>query len=287
MSQSQNTRRIRLSQASLAGDRSSPIGIIGAVLLHAAVILATMFTWAHRLDIADQTPPVVPVELVTLAEKTNIAPQTVEQPKQEPKQEVLTPPPAPTPPVQPKDEAEAAPSDQAPSQPVVKAPVVIPKIVPTFKPKPAPEQEQKKEKFDVNNILALLDKRQASATPTKAKAGDRTIKGFGSQNAMTADLADSLRSQIARCWSPPVGAPSAADLVVDFDLFLNPDGSVAQPPQLIGSSSFAGNPYARAAAEAARRAIYECAPYKLPGDRYSQWREINPFHFDPRQMMGQ
>ena len=44
---------------------------------------------------------------------------------------------------------------------------------------------------------------------------------------MTADLADALKSQIYRCWSPPVGAPNANDLVVDFDLQLNPDGTVA------------------------------------------------------------
>ena len=35
---------------------------------------------------------------------------------------------------------------------------------------------------------------------------------------MTADLADALKSQIFRCWSPPTGAPDARDLIVDFDL---------------------------------------------------------------------
>ena len=29
-----------------------------------------------------------------------------------------------------------------------------------------------------------------------------------------------------------------------------------------------------------------CQPYKLPADRYNQWREIDPLHFDPRQMLG-
>jgi hypothetical protein len=48
-----------------------------------------------------------------------------------------------------------------------------------------------------------------------------------------------------------------------------------------------GNPYTRAAAEAASRAIYQCAPYNLPAKRYSEWREINPLRFDPREMMGQ
>ena len=63
--------------------------------------------------------------------------------------------------------------------------------------------------------------------PPNAKVGPRTIQGIGAANAMTADLADALKSQIYHCWSPPVGAPNANDLVVDFDLRLNPDGTVA------------------------------------------------------------
>ena len=108
-------------------------------------------------------------------------------------------------------------------------------------------------------------------------------------NAMTADIETALRSQIQPCWSPPVGAPRPDELVVDFDLLLNPDGSVAQPPQLTADSAAraARDPYTRAAAEAARRAIYSCAPYKLPADKFAVWHEISPFHFDPRQMMGQ
>jgi len=287
MSQSLNIGRNRISAASLAGDRSSPFGLIGAVLLHAGIIAATMFSFAHTLDIADQSPPVVPVDLVTIADKTNIAPMQKLEP-QTLKTEDITPPALVTeqPKVQPpQEQAEAAPlPETAPSQPLVKQ-KSVPHIVPTLKP--PPPKPEKNEKFDINSIMALLDKNAAKRAPSSAKTGPRNVKGFGAQDAMTADLVDSLRSQIARCWSPPVGAPSATDLVVDFDLFLNPDGSVAQPPQLIGSSGGAGNPYARAAADAARRAIYECQPYKLPADRYSQWREINPFHFDPRQMMGQ
>ncbi len=286
MSPSQSIARNRISAASLAGDRRSPFGLLGAVLLHGCVIAATMFSFAHRLDITDESPPVVPVDLVRIADKTDIAPMVQKNVEvQEPKVNPITAPPVVTePPKIAPPQAEAAPlPDTAPSQPLVKA-KVTPRVVPILKPKPpAPEA---KAKFDIDSLAALLDKKAAQSAPAKARVGDRDIKGFGAQSAMTMDLVDSLRSQISRCWSPPVGAPSAADLVVDFDLFLNPDGSVAQPPQLIGNSS-SGNPYARAAAEAARRAIYECAPYKLPADRYSQWREINPFHFDPRQMMGQ
>ena len=41
------------------------------------------------------------------------------------------------------------------------------------------------------------------------------------------------------------------------------------------------------AASAGEAAIFKCQPYKLPADRYSQWSEINPLRFDPRQMMNQ
>ena len=96
------------------------------------------------------------------------------------------------------------------------------------------------------------------------------------------------RARSYRCWAPPVGAPNPNDLVVDFDLQLNADGTVLGRPQLSGNSASAmGNPYTRAAAEAALRAIYQCAPYNLPAKRYSDWKEVNPFQFDPRQMMGQ
>jgi len=283
MSQSLNIRRTRISAASLAGNRFSALGLIGAVGLHAVVILATLFSFAHRLEIIDETPPVVPVDLVTVADKTNIAPEQIEAPKVQD----VTPPPLvnqqpEVPP--PEEEAEAAPLPQtAPSQPLVKE-KAVPHIVPMLKP--APPKPKAKTKFDINSIMALLDKSAPKSAPSSAKPGTRNIKGFGAQSAMTADLADSLRSQIERCWSPPVGAPNAAELVVDFDLFLNPDGSVAQAPQLIGSYAAPGT-FRRAAQDAAMRAIYECAPYKLPVDRYSQWREIDPFHFDPREMMGQ
>jgi hypothetical protein len=135
----------------------------------------------------------------------------------------------------------------------------------------------------LNSVLAT------ASAPPNAKPANRTTKGFGAQTAMTADLQDALRSQIRPCWSPPVGAPHPEQLIVDFDLFLNSDGTVAQPPQLAADSAAAAaaNPYVRAAAEAARRAIYTCQPYKLPAGSYTTWREINPFRFDPRDIVDQ
>jgi hypothetical protein len=259
----------------------SPAALIGAVLLHAGIIAATFFTWSHTLDIADQTP-VVPVDLVTLSDKTNVRATVKEQPKAQPKEEAQ--PPAPervqqAPAAAPEEEEAAPPSEEARSESLPKPPPVVPKT--------KPQPDQKKEKFDINSIAALLDKRApAPASAPNAKVGNRTIKGIGDQNAMTADLKAMLQSMIYKCWSPPVGAPHPEQLIVSFELFLNPDGSVAQPPQLVGNSGSAGDPYTRAAIEAARRAIYTCQPYRLPADRYAQWRDVT-FRFDPRDMVGQ
>lgn len=283
--------RSRISAATLAGDRRSPVGWIGALILHAAIVFATLFTFAHKLEIAEESPPVIPVDLVTIGAKTNIVPTVKVQPKAPPKQETPVEPPKPEPsPIQPPQQAQETPPpppEQAPAEQVVKIPPPPP--MPKLKPQPT-ETPPKQEKFDINNISALLDKRApAASSAPNARLADRTLKGFGAQNAMTADIVAAIQSQMSRCYTPPIGAPKPDDLIVDFVLFLNQDGSVARAPQLTEQSAatVASNTYTRASAEAARRAIYECAPFKLPADKYNLWQEINPFHFDPRQMMGE
>jgi outer membrane biosynthesis protein TonB len=272
---------------SISQTRSSgaPLGIAGAVMLHVGIVAATFLTWSHRLDIQDQTP-VVPVDLVTLADKTNVTAMVKQQPKAPPKEEEQ--PPAPEPAPTPQAAAPAPQQEEAPPPEQTEAPVKLAKPLPQPKIQPVQKPEEKKSKFDLDNIAALLDKRApaASSAPT-ARAGARNIKGIGAQNAMTADLISMLASQIYRCWSPPVGAPNAGDLTVSFELFLTPDGNVAQPPQLKANSVPAGGEsYARAAVEAARRAIYTCAPYQLPADRYGQWSDVT-LNFRPGDFVGQ
>ena len=126
------------------------------------------------------------------------------------------PPPVMEPPAEPQMEAvEPAPD------------AVMPKFD-VQKEKPAEDKKtaDKKKPAPVN-FNDLLNKLTAPERPVKnAKAGPRVIQGIGAGNAMTADIADALKGQIYRCWSPPTGAPDARDLVVDYDLRLNPDGTV-------------------------------------------------------------
>ena len=320
----------------MAGARRSPVGLIGSVLLHVSIVGATLFTFAHKLEITEESPPVVPVELVTIAAKTNLTPTVKVRPKAPPKEEEPVTPPEPQkveapPPPEEKpqpEKLEEKPEPKPVEAPPEPAPKAVEKLEPPPEPKPKPvetppppppeiakpkaevkpapseskqvekiklhpiapkaEATPKKDQFDIDSVMALLDKRApASKSSPNARVANRNMKGFGPQDAMTMDLQDSLRSQIQQCWNPPVGAPHPEELVVEFELFLKPDGSVAQTPQLSAESQSAvqRDSYTRAAAEAARRAIYTCAPYKLPQDRYGQWQDIT-LTFDPRQMMG-
>jgi hypothetical protein len=251
--------------------RQSPAGLVISLLFHAGLLAATYFTWQRMLDMPPESH-VVPVELV-VAQQTNIRAEAPPEDKKLPQMPVMQEPQLPA-------FIEPEPGPVPP----------LPKIE-IAKPTPADQPDQPKTKKQIlADADAVLNKILAQAqTPKNAKTSTRIIQGQGNQSLATADLIAAIQSKIRPCWNPPIGAPNANDLVVDFDLVLNPDGTIARPPQLTPTSAAAmGNPYTRAAADAASRAIYQCAPYNnLPAKRYDEWHEINPFHFDPRQMMNQ
>ncbi|HMI96101.1 MAG TPA: hypothetical protein VK479_06270 [Micropepsaceae bacterium] len=264
--------------------------MIASGVLHAMVIAVATVAWPHAIEQSDETPSVVPVDLVTIADVTNIAPSVQEAQKPEtppepapPQPEAATPPPPqaeiapPEPdktPVPPPKEAEQK-NASAPANPV------------RPRRKPAPDQQ----KFDVDTVIAMLDKRApkpVAPPPPNAKPAETTIKGIGAQDAFTMDLKDALLAQMRECWNVPVGAPNPEQLIVQVRVFLAQDGSLAQPPLLEPASraAAAGNPYMRTAAEAALRAVSVCEPYKrLPPNKYEAWREI-VMTFDPSKMIG-
>ena len=266
--------------------------IVVSGALHMAVIVAATVAWPHALILSDESPPVVPVDLLTIADVTNIAP-TVEEKKAETPPETPAPPQpeaaAPPPPV-----AEVAPDidktptpkpKELPKEAEQAAPAPAKPALPRRKPRPEPQA-----KFDVDSVLALLDKRspKAEAPPANAKPAEQTVKGIGAQDAQTMDIKDALLAQMRECWNVPAGAPNPEQLIVQVRVFLAQDGSLLQPPQLEPAtrSAAASNLYMRTAAEAALRAVNVCVPYKrLPPDKYDAWREI-VMTFDPSKMVG-
>jgi hypothetical protein len=150
--------------------------------------------------------------------------------------------------------------------------------------KPTPQLAKNPSKDKLADIL----KQWTAPQQQHGRVAATAHRGFGAQDANTMDLRDALKNAIEQCWNPPAGAPHPEQLIVQFHLMLNSDGSVSGTPQLTAESNAAaaGNPFMRAAADAARRAIYVCSPYKLPPDRYSDWRD-SIVNFDPRDLVGQ
>jgi outer membrane biosynthesis protein TonB len=276
MSSNQSPARNKVAAATVlrrtrpTTDEAWPLGIAGSVLFHGLIVAVALFTFHRNFDIPEDSH-VVPVDLVTIANQTNVQAQSPPVPETEKVERTM-------PAVEAPPEPEMIQAEPAPVPPMPQFDIAKEKPKPVEKPQPAKKATQQ----DFNDLLNKL------TTPDKpvksAKTGTRAIQGVGAGNQMTADLADALKSQIYRCWSRPEGyaADRANDLVVEFDLELGPDGRVVRADS---ASVNPGNPsrYNYAAGIAARNAIYGCQPYRLPPERYNQWRQINPMRFDPRQ----
>ena len=75
-----------------------------------------------------------------------------------------------------------------------------------------------------------------------------------------------------RCWNVPAGALDAENLKVSIKFKLDRAGELEGSPEIIEGGGASG--IERAAAESARRAVLQCAPYNLPADKYEAWAEV-------------
>ncbi len=151
--------------------------------------------------------------------------------------------------------------------------------------------KKKKEDFS-KRMAALLDKtpekrgspRSGTSSETDytgPEAGER--EGQGDQ--LTAREEDLLKgrisAQIRNCWRLPGGGGGIDTAVVTVRWNLKRDGRLDGQPQIVGSRN---DPLFRIAGEAAVRAVNCAAPFELPAELYSAWKEIT-WEFDPRHML--
>ncbi len=183
-SRSQSSTRRLLPQRPMrpTTERGPRAGVVLSVLLHAALIGATYFTWARMLDISPESHA-VPVDLITITEQTNVAAMAPPPPPEPPKIDV----PQPTIEVPPPQLMDVEPAPEPP-MPDIKIKPEPKKVEDTPKPPDQPPKKQNSQDF-----AALLNKLTATPkTPPNAKVGPRVVQGIGAANAMTADLADAL-----------------------------------------------------------------------------------------------
>jgi colicin import membrane protein len=236
--------------------------------------------------------PAKPAEQAVETPKSDPAPvpATEVTPEPQPRQEV-TPEPATETAVSESPDAEAvklpeqAPSPQSRPQPPQAQTAKAPQRRDAEKPaeQQATRVQNQERTFDADQIAALLNKEKTQgggalrSTEQAALGGERTTTG----QKLTQSEMDALRGQIQQCWNVPAGALEAENLKVSVQFKLDRGGALEGNPEIVAGGN--GGSVERAAAESARRAILQCAPYDLPGEKYEAWADVI-VHFDPSDM---
>jgi colicin import membrane protein len=236
------------------------------------------------------TPVAKPVETAKAEPAKPVPVPAIEKtPEASPKQEVK-PDPVPKSIVAENPDAEtvklpdAAPSPDARPQPPQAETAKAPDRKDAEKP---PVQQAAKPKsdnddFSLDKVAALLNKEKAAGGGAKRSTQEASLgadKTTGGTKLSQSEM-DALRGQIERCWNIPAGAEDAGDLKVSIKFKLDRSGVIEGSPEIISGG---GEGIRRAAAESARRAVLQCAPYTLPADKYEAWADVI-VNFDPSDM---
>ena len=281
--------------------------IIISSVLHATLIVITAMSLPFLTKKPLDIPPIVSVELIQIAEQTNIpfapkAKKIIEKVKE--KEKKLVSEQAPPKKVKKNKSKTVVSLDQNNEKIENQTPEAIPlpeKTVKKIKTKEEKKQNpdkldeevkqvsefEKKDLFDPNNIAALIDKSKVDNADVVKKNDDitqdqdRNIENTG----LTLSEEDALKAQIFGCWSIPLGLPYNEDLLVRIKLMLEPDGSVTKTEILDHARmNKPGQGFYKVLAESALRAVKLCQPLRVPSTGYERWKELQ-LNFDAREML--
>lgn len=213
--------------------------------------------------------------------------------KPEPAPEPPPPPPKAKPKPKPKPVAAPKPKPAPVKQIAAPAPRPRPKPPPRetkAKPKPKPDELQAllknlaRERAERQREEKLAARRPEPAIPRPAPTPQRSAL---ETRRLEQALIAAVRQQLSPCWNVPAGAKDAAAMHVGIRIRLSPDGMLHGPPVILDTNRLAKDPFYRAVAESAVRALLnpECRPLRLPLDQYDIWKDIT-FNFDPGEALG-
>ena len=281
--------------------------IIISSVLHVFLIFITAMSLPFLTKKPLDIPPIVSVELIQIAEKTNVpfapkAKKIIEKIKEEEKKLVSEQAPpkkvkkTKTKTVVSLDENNKKIENQTPEA-IPLPEKTIKKIETKEEKKQNPEKVnekvkqvsefEKKDLFDPNNIAALIDKSKEESAEVLKKNDDLTQdqeRNVENSN-LTLSEEDALKAQIFGCWSIPLGLPYNENLLVRIKLKLKPDGTVSKTEILDHARmNKPGQGFYKVLAESALRAIKLCQPLRVPTTGYERWKELQ-LNFDARGML--
>ena len=281
--------------------------LIISSVLHALLIFITAMSLPFLAKKPLDIPPIVSVELIQIAEKTNIpfapkAKKIIEKVKE--KEKKLVSEQAPPNKVEKTKTKTVLAPDQNNKKIENETPEAIPLPDKTLKKVETKEEKkqnpekvddevkqvsefEKKDLFDPNNIAALIDKsKEESAEVLKTNDDitqdqERNVENTG----LTLSEEDALKAQIFGCWSIPLGLPYNENLLVRIKLKLKPDGTVSKTEILDHARmNKPGQGFYKVLAESALRAVKLCQPLRVPTTGYERWKELQ-LNFDAREML--
>ncbi|MES1203525.1 MAG: hypothetical protein ABUS57_18975 [Pseudomonadota bacterium] len=242
------------------------LGWLVSFCAHVIVACGWFIIWPHKTP-SFEASVVVPVEVVTIDEKTNL-------PAVAPAQ------------AEPAPEAEEKGAASSASTPEPEALEAIPEKA------PLPKKEKPKNQFNTSDIEKLLLNFEKDKPGTKpkttgqaAKKGEKPTSAFNDQSKLTASLKDAIASQFEqkRCWRATADMANPERLVVRVAVALNRDGSLRANPHVV-SAVMPGDSQMQVAANNAVRAVQVCVPLKLPAESYDIWRDLE-LTFDGRGLI--
>jgi len=279
----------------------------GAILsgfLHGIIILLLFIGVPDFFRRELEPPPVIPIDIINIADLTQ-APSLKVKPKTDaPKEEVKEKPvpPKPTPVVEKTPEPETKPEKETKAEPEPEktmddllADIKEDKPKEEEKPKEKPKKEKPKEKKkdkpkpkkknDFNAMLNNIEKIKTSSEGKTQPEQDESSTADHAANNISDVLSvteqDLLRKQMRDNWSPPY-AKDAKDISVVVRVEIKPDGSVSSV-NFVSSSKPRSAPYVKQFIDSCIRAVKKASPLKIPLSKYNQMKSFE-FNFDPKDM---
>jgi len=281
--------------------------IIISSVLHALLISITAMSLPFLAKKPFDIPPIVSVELIQIAEKTNVpfapkAKKIIEKAKE--KEKKLVSEQAPPKKVEKTKTKTVLSPDKNNKKIENQKPEAVPLPEKTVKKLETKEEKkqnpekvdekvkqvsefEKKDLFDPNNIAALIDKSKEETAEVVKKNNEttqdqeRNVENTG----LTLSEEDALKAQIFGCWSIPLGLPYNENLLVRIKLKLKPDGTVLKTEILDHARmNKPDQGFFKVLAESALRAVKLCQPLRVPSTGYERWKELQ-LNFDAREML--
>lgn len=238
-----------------AGWLVSLIGHVGAVMM-------TMLAWEARSTLMPGIGSVVPVEIVDVAEESNVRALARDVPEED-----VAPDP-----------------DQVPIEAERES-------APASRPTPTSRRTRDQQAYEEWERQQRLPDRSKTPGPERANGipDDLDQRGVGLGTAEVAALEDRVRAiaraHLRRCWRMPIDLPEPDRLIVTVEFELNRNGTLNGQPRVTNPRNYTFDPPMRTAAEAALRAVRQCDPFPFADDptvgaHYQYWRQ-QEFTFRP------